>query len=117
MTVQSALNILQSAVDHCRVDDIRTPGIYGALTFLEGHSAVKEPFDNFRSAMQFPGMTNRHKEALLSILKRRDERDPPLRGWYKIRIRVALGVRPMGNEASAHCLERPSGRVVGIKSP
>ena len=32
MTVDTALNILQTALDRCRVDDIRTPGIYGALT-------------------------------------------------------------------------------------
>jgi len=52
MTVDSALNILESALNRCRVDDIRTPGIYGVLTFLEGYSAAKEPFDSFRSAME-----------------------------------------------------------------
>jgi hypothetical protein len=50
--VDKALNILQSALDHCRVDDIRTPGVYGALTFLESCSEVKWPFDNFPSAME-----------------------------------------------------------------
>ena len=58
MTVDTALNILQTALDRCRVDDIRTPGIYGALTFLEGHSAVKRPFDNFRSALNSPRSSN-----------------------------------------------------------
>ena len=64
MTVDNALNILQRALDHCRVDDIDTPGIYGALSFLEEHSAMRRPFDNFRSALEFRRITNRDKEAL-----------------------------------------------------
>jgi hypothetical protein len=58
MTVDSALEILQSALDRCRVDDIRTPGIYGALTFLESCSAVKWPCDNFRTALVSPRSSN-----------------------------------------------------------
>jgi len=68
MTVDGAVNILQSALDRCRVDDIRTPGIYAALTFLEGFSAVKWPFDNFRSALVFPRSSNQEKEAVWQVL-------------------------------------------------
>jgi hypothetical protein len=63
MTVDKALNILQSALDRCRVDDIRTPGVYGALTFLESCSEVKWPFDDFRAAMESRRSTNQDKEA------------------------------------------------------
>jgi hypothetical protein len=68
MTVDKALNILQSAVDRCRVHDVRTPGVYDALTFLEGCSAVKRPFDQFRSAQQSRYMTRQDKEALWQAL-------------------------------------------------
>jgi len=68
MTVDKALNILQSAVDRCRVHDVRTPGIYDALTFLEGCSAVKRPFDQFRSALQSPYTTRQDKDALWQAL-------------------------------------------------
>jgi hypothetical protein len=68
MTVDSALNILQPALDRCRVEDIRTPGIYSALTFLEGCTAVKWPFDNFRSALESGHTTTLEREALWQIL-------------------------------------------------
>ena len=63
MTLDRAFNILQSAVARCRVEDVRTPGIYGALTFLESRSAVKWPFDNFRTALVYPRSSNQEKEA------------------------------------------------------
>ena len=68
MTVDKALSILQSALDRCRVEDIRKPGVYGALTFLESCSAVKWPFDNFRSAMESRRTTNQDKEAFWQAL-------------------------------------------------
>jgi hypothetical protein len=61
MTIDKALNILQSALDRCRVEDVRTPGIYDALTFLETPSAVKWPFDNFRTALASPARQTRKK--------------------------------------------------------
>jgi len=68
MTVEKAFIILQSALERCRVEDVRTPGIYDALTFLESHSAVKWPFDNFRTALLSPRSSNQEKEALWQAL-------------------------------------------------
>ena len=62
MNVEKALFVLQFAVDRCRVEDIRQPGVYDALRFLESHSAVKWPFDNFRSAMESRRLTMQEKE-------------------------------------------------------
>jgi hypothetical protein len=68
MTVDKALDILQFALDRCRVENVRTPGIYDALTFLESLSAVKWPFDNFRTALVSPRSSNQEKEALWQAL-------------------------------------------------
>ena len=64
MIVDDALDILQPALDRCRDNDIRTAGIFGTLNFLEGCTAVKCPFDNFRSALNSPRSSNQEKEAL-----------------------------------------------------
>lgn len=63
MTIDKALNILQSALDRCRVEDVRTPGIYDALTFLEAFCKEQEPFTQFRAALQSQRTTHQDKEA------------------------------------------------------
>jgi len=63
MTIDKSLHILQSALDRCRVEDVRTPGIYEALTFLEGSCKEQEPFTQFRAALQLQRTTHQDKEA------------------------------------------------------
>jgi hypothetical protein len=68
LDVNDALNILQSAVDRCGIVDIRTPDTYAALTFLERRSAVRLPFNRFRSALEYDNWTTLDKRALWEVL-------------------------------------------------
>jgi hypothetical protein len=63
MTVNQALDILQSAVDRCRRDEILTIEVYGALASLESYSGNARPTAKFRSALERPRRTARQKEA------------------------------------------------------
>ncbi len=63
MTVNQALDILQSAVDRCRHDEILTIEVYGALTLLESCSGSARPTSKFRLALDLPRRTARQKEA------------------------------------------------------
>lgn len=47
----TALSVLQSVLDRCRSEDIRTPEVYAALDFLAAQTIVKWPFDQFREAL------------------------------------------------------------------
>jgi hypothetical protein len=64
----TAMAVLQSALDRCRVDDIKTPEVYDALALLERHAAEKWPFNQFRSALDSQRSTPLEKEALWQIL-------------------------------------------------
>lgn len=68
MTVDDAFNILQSALDRCRFGDTRTRDVDEALIFLEERSALKWPFDNFRSALNSPRSSYVDREALWQAL-------------------------------------------------
>lgn len=69
MTVDQALDILQAAVDRCRVDDIDSlPVVHEALNCLEDQTLAKRPIGNFRSALQDPHKTPIEREALWQAL-------------------------------------------------
>jgi aspartyl/asparaginyl beta-hydroxylase (cupin superfamily) len=52
MDTQTALKILQSAVDRRRVEDTNTPEFNAALDLLKARASVKWPFDQFRNALK-----------------------------------------------------------------
>jgi hypothetical protein len=58
----SALAVLQSALDRCRVDDIKTPEVYDALALLERHATEKWLFNQFRTALDSQRRTSLGKK-------------------------------------------------------
>jgi hypothetical protein len=52
MDKTTALALLEDALERCRIEDMRTTEVYGALDFLEGHAFRKWPFDQFRDALE-----------------------------------------------------------------
>ena len=52
MDSETALAVLQQALDHCRKEDVRRPDVFAALDFLEARAAPKWPFDQFRRGLE-----------------------------------------------------------------
>ena len=49
--VETALDVLTDALNHCRREDMRTPEVFGALDFLEPRASSKWPFEQFRKPL------------------------------------------------------------------
>ena len=47
----AALAVLQNALNHCRHENMRTPGVLAALDLLEANADPKWPFAQFREAL------------------------------------------------------------------
>lgn len=68
MDTQTALKILQSAVDRRRVEGINTPEFNAALDLLEARASVKWPFDQFRNALKSKPIEEREIEGRCQVL-------------------------------------------------
>jgi hypothetical protein len=54
MDTTTALAILADALQRSRKEDMRTAEVYAALDFLAARTSVKWPFDQFRTALDYP---------------------------------------------------------------
>jgi hypothetical protein len=67
--IERCLAALEDAVSHCRTEDIRYGrGISAALQFLEMQADEKWPFEQFRKALEDPGMDGTKPEARWQML-------------------------------------------------
>jgi hypothetical protein len=67
--IERALAALENAVSRCRTEDVRYgTGIYAALQFLEMQAQEKWPFEQFREALEDPGMDGTKPEARWQVL-------------------------------------------------
>jgi hypothetical protein len=67
--VERALTALEDAVRRCRDEDVRYgTGISAALSFLELRADEKWPFEQFRKALEDPGMDGPKPEARWQML-------------------------------------------------
>lgn len=54
LQITLALGTIEAAVECCRIKDVHTPELYSALDTLATRSAVKWPFQEFRTALGKP---------------------------------------------------------------
>ena len=67
--IERALAGLEDAVRRCRTEDVRYgAGIFAALSFLELRADEKWPFEQFRKALEDPGMDGTKPEARWQML-------------------------------------------------
>src|SRR5437867_666332 len=67
--IERALAGLEDAVRRCRTEDVRYgTGVSAALSFLELRSDEQWPFEQFRKALEDPGMEGTKPEARWQIL-------------------------------------------------
>jgi hypothetical protein len=67
--IDRALAGLEDAVSRCREEDVRYgTGISAALSFLERLADEKWPFEQFRKALEDPGMEGTKPEARWQVL-------------------------------------------------
>jgi len=67
--VERCLAGLEDAVSRCRQEDVRYgTGLYAALSFLEMKADEKWPFEQFRKALEDPGMDGTKPEARWQVL-------------------------------------------------
>jgi hypothetical protein len=68
--IDRALAGLEDAVRRCRDEDVRHgTGVSAALSFLELRADEKSPFEQFRKAIEDPGMEGTKQEARWQVLK------------------------------------------------
>jgi hypothetical protein len=51
LDVETAVAVLEDALNRCRREDMRTPEVLAALDFLEPGVSSKWPFDQFRKSL------------------------------------------------------------------
>jgi hypothetical protein len=51
LDVETAIAVLEDALNRCRRQDMRTPEVFAALDFLEPRVSIKWPFDQFRKSL------------------------------------------------------------------
>jgi hypothetical protein len=51
LDVETALAVLEDALNCCRREDMHTPEVFAALDFLEPRASRKRPFDQFRNSL------------------------------------------------------------------
>ena len=67
--IKRAIAGLEDAVSRCRKEDVRYgTGLYAALQFLEMQADEKWPFEQFREALEDPGMDGTKPEARWQVL-------------------------------------------------
>ena len=67
--IDRALAALENALRRCRTEDVRYgTGISAALSFLERCADEKWPFEQFRQALEDPGMEGTKPEARWQML-------------------------------------------------
>ena len=67
--IERALAALEDAVSRCRTEDVRYgAGLSAALQFLEMQAQEKWPFEQFRKALEDPGMEGTKPEARWQML-------------------------------------------------
>jgi hypothetical protein len=67
--IERALAGLEDAVRRCREEDVRYgTGVSAALSFLELRADEKWPFEQFRKALEDPGMEGTKPEARWQLL-------------------------------------------------
>ncbi len=67
--IDRCLAALEDAVRRCRTEDVRYgAGIFAALYFLELRADEKWPFEQFRKALEDPGMEGTKPEARWQML-------------------------------------------------
>jgi hypothetical protein len=67
--IERCLAGLEDAVNRCRTEDVRYgTGVSAALQFLEMQADEKWPFEQFREALEDPGMDGTKPEARWQVL-------------------------------------------------
>jgi hypothetical protein len=51
LDVETAIAVLEEALNRCRREDVRTPEVFAALDFLQPRVSSKWPFEQFRKSL------------------------------------------------------------------
>jgi hypothetical protein len=67
LNVETAIAVLEDALDRCRREDMRTPDVLAALVFLEPRVSSKWPFDQFRKSLDSDNEAGRWQNVNASL--------------------------------------------------
>jgi hypothetical protein len=67
LDVETAIAVLEDALNRCRREDMRTPEVFAALDFLSSRASRKWPFDQFRNSLDIANEEGRWQNVNASL--------------------------------------------------
>ena len=67
LAMLNQLRLLEDALARCRKDDVRSSAVFAALDFLAARASIKWPFEQFRTALDYPDDVGRWQNLNASL--------------------------------------------------